>query len=154
MAGRSTRPEAGLFAGSCHCGAISVLFETSLDPGALAVRACACGFCRRHGARTATDPDGWLRIALAHAGAARRYRFGLGTADYLVCARCGAYAAAVIGAGGGIRATLNINLLDRRAEFDPAPPAADYSGESAQARIARRQRLWTPAQVVIAGAGS
>jgi hypothetical protein len=93
-----------------------------------------------------------LRIVLAHEEAAVRYRFGLKTADYLICARCGTYAAAVIATDGELRATLNINMLDRRAEFDPDPPAANYSGETAQARIARRLRGWTPAQIVAAGA--
>ncbi len=36
--------------GRCHCGNISLVYETAVAPAATEVRACACGFCGRHGA--------------------------------------------------------------------------------------------------------
>ena len=40
------------YPGACHCGAVGVFFETDAGADALQVRACQCGFCRRHGAKT------------------------------------------------------------------------------------------------------
>lgn len=132
--------------GACHCGAIRVAFETAMAAEALAVRACACSFCRAHGARAATDPEGRLEIR-CEKGAAIRYRFGLKTADFLICGRCGVYVAAVIDTAAGPRATLNVNVLEARDRFPADPPAADYEAEDRTARIARRERNWTPASI-------
>ena len=59
----------------------------------LAPRACQCGFCRRHGARTVSDPAGAASLSLGEK--AMRYRFGTGTTDFLICGRCGVYVAAL-----------------------------------------------------------
>lgn len=67
--------------GGCHCGALSLRFETAVAPAALQRRACQCSFCRAHGALTISDPDGALRVD-AKADALVRYRFGLKTADF------------------------------------------------------------------------
>src|SRR5258708_38040170 len=93
--------------GKCHCAAIEVSFETTLSPDELEVRACQCSFCRRHGAKTVTDANGRLVIS-AQEGTLVRYRFGLCTADFLLCRTCGVYVAAVISDGAGERATLNV----------------------------------------------
>ena len=37
-------------------------FESRFGPDELPVRACQCGFCRAHGARTAADPEGRVRF--------------------------------------------------------------------------------------------
>ena len=74
--------------GSCHCGAIRVLMETATTPDKLQVRACQCGFCRRHGGLTVSDPDGHLHIE-ASGGMVRRYRFSQMQSDYLFCEGCG-----------------------------------------------------------------
>ena len=132
--------------GTCHCGAIGVRFRTPRPVEELRVVRCGCGFCRRHGARTSSDPEGRLEIAERAPGAGR-YRFGLGTADFLICRGCGVYMAAVIEADGALFATLNVNLLDERDRFDPAPPLVHYDGETAEERRARRRARWTPASV-------
>ncbi len=51
--------------GRCHCGNISLVYETAVAPAETEIRACACGFCRRHGALGVSDPQGRLRIAVA-----------------------------------------------------------------------------------------
>ena len=139
------------FTGSCHCGAVSVRYHTRFPPGTLRVGRCGCGFCRRHGARTSSDNGGKLEIIERAPGAAR-YRFGLRVTDFLICRGCGAYIAAVIPEGDGYLATLNVNILDDRDRFDPAPPVVHYDGETAQDRRARRQKQWTPASFVAPGA--
>ena len=46
--------------GRCHCGNISVTFETNLDPANMEPRACQCSFCRMHSTAAVSDPDGHL----------------------------------------------------------------------------------------------
>jgi hypothetical protein len=94
------------------------------------------------------DPEGRLELTLADPGALHRYRFGLRTADFLVCGRCGAYVAAVIETGQGLRSTLNVNVLDDRDAFDPNPPAVNYDKEGYDERLARRAERWTPTTIV------
>ena len=132
------------YRGSCHCGNVRVLFETRRPAHELPVRACRCSFCRAHGARTASDPQGTLSIVVGDVSRLSRYRFALRTADYLVCARCGVYAAAVLEADGELFATLNVNVLDGRDAFPVAAEPVAYDGESLEGRIARRRRQWTP----------
>ena len=130
--------------GRCHCGNITVVFETRVDPRTLPLRACACSFCTRHGARTTADPSGTARIEIADPAEVSRYRWGLATADFLVCRRCGVYAAAVLADGGESWATLNTRIFDDQGPFAREATSVSYEGESAEERIARRKRQWTP----------
>lgn len=127
--------------GRCHCGAIRVAFQTGK---LLAPRACQCGFCLQHGARTVSDPDGTAVLTLG--GPVVRYRFGTKTTDYILCARCGVYVAATSEIGGRRYATLNLNAFD-----DPRPDLAAapvrYDGESAEAKAERRLARWTPLRI-------
>jgi len=130
-----------LHTGRCHCGAIRLSFESERP---LAPRACQCGFCRRHGARTVTDPKGLADVMLG--SEAIRYRFGTGTSDFLLCGRCGVYAGAAARLDGRWYATLNLNAFDEpRLELAAVP--VSYDGEGAEAKAARRQRNWTPARI-------
>jgi len=133
--------------GACHCGQIEVVFETAMSIADLPLRACGCSFCRRHGTKAVADPNGRLTIS-APANGLNRYRFGMRTADYLICRSCGAYVAAVISGNGEERATLNVaataiaELADRRAE------PVDYDRENVEGRRARRLTSWTPSRIV------
>ena len=129
--------------GGCHCGAITVAFETSRAPEALPLRACQCSFCRRHGARNTTDPAGRLHLVAAR-DALVRYRFGLRTADFLLCGRCGIYVACVV---DDVFASLNSRVLDDAARLTQPATPVDYDGETAEARLARRRARWTPATI-------
>ena len=135
------------YTGSCHCGAIQIRFESPKRPEEMRVGRCACSFCRRHGARTMGDPAGSVEFR----GAGKditRYRFGLGITDYLLCARCGAYVGAVMEDEGRLIATLNVNALDIRDTFDPAPPLHHYDGEDVERRRSRRRKFWMKTTVV------
>lgn len=132
------------FQGGCHCGAVTVTFESAHDAQELEVRACGCSFCRSHGARTMTDPGGNAAIT-AKPDALNRYRFGLGTADFLVCNNCGTYVGAYFDDAGQGFATLNVNAFQARADFSEAAKSADYDAETAESRMARRRTRWTPA---------
>lgn len=124
--------------GKCHCGAIRIEFETEKP---LTPRACQCGFCRRHGARTVSDPDGAAVLALG--GEVIRYRFATRTTAYILCAGCGVYVAAAAEIGGRDYATLNLNAFDD-ARLDLATEPFDYDGETAEAKAERRLARWTP----------
>ena len=148
MSGRATRRSEAPFAGRCHCGNIEVALETELRPEQLRLRACTCSFCRRHGARTASDPAGRVRITVHHSEELLCYRFGLRTADFLVCRRCGIYVAAVMTEGGSAWATLNVNVLDAVDRLAQSATPVTYDGESVAGRAARRKECWTPAVIV------
>lgn len=131
--------------GGCHCGGLTVEFETAIAPEALPLRECQCKFCRMHGARNATDPAGRLRIVAA-AAALGRYRFALGTADFLVCRRCGVYVACTL---DDRVASLNTRVLDEAARLSGPVTPVRYDGETAAERRARRLSRWTPATVEV-----
>ena len=137
--------------GTCHCGNLSVTFKTSRPLEQLPVRACQCDFCRKHGVRTTTDPNGALEIRSEKAGEVGRYSFGLHAAEFLVCKTCGVYVAAVLERADRCVATLNTNVLDGTPFAERAADPIDYSPEVAEARVARRLRQWTPTEYSAGG---
>jgi hypothetical protein len=134
-----------LFEGACHCGAVAARFETDLSPGEMEVRADQCGFCRRHGAKTVSDPAGRLTLAFRE-GDVERYRFGLKMTDFIVCRRCGAYVAALMEDVG----VLNVVGADMPEFAQRAALPVDYDAESQDERRARRRQRWTPTVVELA----
>jgi hypothetical protein len=135
--------------GRCHCGNIELTFESSVPVDQLPVRACACSFCRAHGARSTADPKGRVEITVRDPARLTRYRFALKTADFLICKRCGVYAAAVLNSGSSPFAIVNVNALDSARDFSQAARSVDYDGESDAERIRRREQNWTPAVLKI-----
>jgi hypothetical protein len=133
--------------GQCHCGALAVEFETEVPPEATQVRACQCGFCRAHGALSATDPAGLLTFRARDPSVLARERFGLKVADFLLCARCGTYLGAIMQDGEGSLGVLNICALEARDRFGP-PVSMRYDGETPEMRLKRRRERWTPARLV------
>ena len=127
--------------GTCHCGRVRVELRTDKP---LLPRACQCGFCRRHGARTVSDPEGWATLTLGPDSV--RYRFGTDTTDFLICGRCGVYVGAVAEMDGAAYATLNLNAFDE-PPLDLVTQPVSYEGEDASAKAARRRRNWTPARL-------
>lgn len=132
------------YQGSCHCGNVKLVYESEVPPAETEVRACDCGFCRRHGSLAVSDPQGLLRFSVEDPQKLIRYRFALGTADYLLCADCGVYAAAVVIEGDQAWGIVNINLLDDRLAFSRPPLSVNYDAEDDEGRIARRRARWTP----------
>ena len=132
----------GALSGSCHCGALKLEFVTERP---LTPRACQCSFCRRHNARSVSDPDG--RVVLTLGPEVRRYRFGTLSSDFLICGRCGTYVGAVASLGDGLYAVLNLNAFDD-PRLDLAGEPMDYDGESAEQRTSRRRSRWTPARLI------
>jgi len=133
--------------GGCHCGNIKVRLRLSMPPQDSLLRACACAFCRAHGTRTVADRDGTFEIEAADWSLVERYRFGLRTADYFICRRCGVYVGAVCDTSKGQRAIANINCLTDRSAFTQTPATPDYDCETTEARVERHAAKWMPAMV-------
>lgn len=131
--------------GACHCGRVTVEFETAVPPADAEVRACQCSFCRMHGSLAVSDPAGSLRFREREPGAIRNYALGLRTADYVLCGTCGVYMGAVMrgseNQGFGI---VNTRVLARQSDFIRSPKAAVYDDEDVAQRTARRRERWTP----------
>lgn len=148
MAAHLLRP-----AGRCHCGAIQLDLELSRAPDELRLRACQCGFCRPRGVRTIADPDGRAIVRADRPEALNRYRFGLRLADYLLCAACGTYVAAVQ-PDDPLIAVVNVGGLGV-PEFEgrTADPVS-YADETPEDRLARRRSYWMPIEIAYSAAGA
>lgn len=131
-----------VFEGSCHCGTIGFVFHASRPPEQWAVRACQCSFCRAHGARTTSDPDGSVRFRVTDPSQLQRYQFGTRSTDFLLCRNCGTYVAAVLKTSSGQLATLNVNTIRSPIHMPEATPVS-YE-ESVEEKRARREKRWTP----------
>jgi hypothetical protein len=131
--------------GGCHCGNLHLTLRLTRAPAEVRLRACGCSFCRAHNTRTTSDPDGAVDIWADDWSLIELYRFGTGTADFVICKRCGVYIGAVGDSPAGTRAVININSLDDRAAFTGQPNPTDHDGEATDDRLARRAANWTPA---------
>ncbi len=136
--------------GGCHCGNIRIAYRSGTAPGETRIRACQCSFCRKHGARAVSDPGGRAEIEIRDADDLRRYRFGLGTAEFFLCRQCGVYVGAVMEDAGGVWSTLMVNAFDAPEGFTQAAVPVEYGDEDEAARRERRRRNWTPTVVRVA----
>lgn len=133
--------------GGCHCGNISVELETALDAHMLQLRECQCSFCRRHGARTTSDPAGRLRVSVREADLLLRYQFALGITDFLICKSCGVYVAPTMKASKGVIGAINVNVLDEQELFLRRGVPVAHFRESIEQRTTRRAGMWMPVEV-------
>ena len=139
------------FNGSCHCGAIRVTLEAEGN-APLSPRHCGCDFCQRHAALYVSVPSGHLTLTLAEPDCVSRYRFGHQTATFLLCKRCGVFAAATCELEGQLYAVLNANVLAPPLSVDkPSVPVADYEAEDISVRLARRKQRWISHVTVVEG---
>jgi hypothetical protein len=132
------------YEGACHCGAISYVFRTALPVARWTVRECQCTFCRTHASLTTADPAGSIEFRVGRPDALHLYRFGLGTADFMLCRNCGTYLGARFTSPAGSYAIVNLRALHPLPPGLPAARAVTYDAESPEARIARREAQWTP----------
>ncbi len=133
--------------GFCHCGNLQVHVRLSKPPADNPVRSCGCSFCRSHGTRTVSDPDGQVDIRASDWALVRRYRFGTRTADYLFCGQCGTYVAALCETSAGLRAVVNTLCLGARDAFKQDAAHPNYDTETTAERLSRRAANWMPAVV-------
>ncbi|MEM7430881.1 MAG: hypothetical protein AAF351_02960 [Pseudomonadota bacterium] len=134
--------------GHCHCRAIGFGYTTEIAPSKWSVRACQCRFCRQHDALSASDPNATLGFSATRDDCLQRYRFGLKTADFLLCRQCGVYIGAVIETAGRRFGIINTHALDEQPADIAAPGSIHYDGEQIADRVDRRERVWTPVTTV------
>ena len=132
------------YEGGCHCGAIGFRYSTIRPPDAWSVRACQCSFCRKHDALSTSDPKGRLQFRYSEQDALQRYRFALGTADFLLCRRCGVYVGAVIDVDGRQYGIINTHALEDAPQDMAKVDPISYDAENANNRVRRREERWTP----------
>lgn len=129
--------------GRCHCGNIQYVLRTDTPLVDVRVRVCRCEFCLRHRPRYWSDPNGALKLSVGNPAQLRLYRFGHGTADFVICRNCGVFCCAIAVIGGAHYAVTNLNLaLDRDAEIPES--FIEALSETEAERTARRRRNWTP----------
>jgi hypothetical protein len=131
-----------LIRGSCHCGNISFALAWDPDPPEIPARTCGCTFCVKHGGVWTSNPEGDLQVAIRDRGATFKYAFGTKTADFHVCARCGAVPVVTSDIEGRTYAVVNVNAFDNvdRALLRVAP--VSFDGEDGSTRLQRRKRGW------------
>lgn len=134
--------------GRCHCGNITLAFETDLDPAAIEPRACQCSFCRMHASAAVSDPDGRLTFSAADPERLNRYTFGLGSTEFLICRTCGVYVGAFMPDGAAAFANVMAGVLDARDEITRPPVPVERARENLEERQTRRRAMWTPARLI------
>jgi hypothetical protein len=143
--------ESSKIRGSCHCRNVSYELAWPDDTRTIRARRCGCTFCVKHGGVWTSNPSGALAVSIARPLEVSRYEFGTGTAEFLVCARCGAVPLVMSRIAGRNYAVVNVNTFDGvdAARLEIAP--ASFDGEEVGDRLARRQRNWIPDVVVREG---
>jgi hypothetical protein len=136
------------FDGQCHCGAIRVQLATDRQPKDQVIGACQCSFCRKHNARTFSDPKAQVTLTAADPEQVQEYAFGLETSRQIICRRCGVYVAMILTDEGQTWSVLNIDTLDERALFTGPPQPRHYDDEDRESRISRRKARWCSTTLV------
>jgi hypothetical protein len=103
--------------GGCHCGNLRLSLRLSRAPEDTRLRACGCSFCRAHNTRTTSDPNGSVDIRVADWSRVELYRFGTGTAEFLICDSV----SASLGSNPSPPAIQNIILFSITYEIGAAP---------------------------------
>jgi len=128
--------------GQCHCGNIAFQLQWPQAHEEIAVRACGCDFCVKHGGVYTSHPQAVLSARIGDPAAVNKYRFGTETADFHVCARCGAVPFVTSTIDDNLYAVVNVNTFENIQRDQLRQSASDFSGENTQERLARRQRNW------------
>lgn len=136
------------FHGRCHCGDVAFTLDWPDPPHPLPVRACGCGYCSRLGGLWTSAPHGHLVVRLARAEGVTRYRFGHGTAEFFVCRTCGIVPLATSATGERLLAVVNANTFEDLTPDALSITPTDFEGEDRDGRLARRERNWTPTDIV------
>ena len=136
------------YAGGCHCGALAYEYRTDIDPGDWSIRACQCTFCRAHDALSTSHASAGISFAANDPAQLQRYRFGLRTADFLLCRQCGVYIGAVIETDNGRFGIINTHTLKPVPDNIAAVAPISYDGEDTGGRVARREERWAPVEAV------
>jgi hypothetical protein len=109
------------------------------------IRACSCSFCTKHGGSWTSHRGAALEAEVDDASLVSRYRFGTQTADFYVCARCGAVPLVTSTIDDRLYAVVNVNTFEGINPSSLVRAAASFDGEGTGERLDRRKRNWIPA---------
>jgi hypothetical protein len=133
-----------LIKGSCHCGNVKFKLDWQPEPSEVPARACGCSFCQKHGGVWTSCPTGSLVVEVVDPARVSRYTFGTKTAEFHICATCGAVPVVTSEIDGKTYAVVNVSTFEG---LDPAflrRSPANFDGEDEATRLARRTRGWIP----------
>lgn len=128
--------------GGCHCGNISYALQWPGDGAEIPVRVCGCTFCTKHGGAWTSHRDAELIAHVREPTLVSKYRFGTGTADFHVCARCGAVPLVTSGIDDRLYAVVNANTFEGVKPSSLVRTASNFDGEGTGDRLDRRKRNW------------
>jgi hypothetical protein len=131
-----------LINGKCHCGNIAFALAWPDESPGIPARACGCTFCVKHGGVWTSHPKARLAVSVRDAALVSEYAFGTRTAAFHVCAKCGAVPIVISEIENHTYAAVNVNTFEGVDESRLRRATADFEGEDAQARLARRTRNW------------
>ena len=127
--------------GGCDCGNLSVVLELSEPSDSYRPRACDCRFCRKHAAAYVSDPKGSLRIKVRETELFVRYRQGSGTAECLLCARCGVLIGVSYQEDEVRYAAVNVQAIGDGTTFG-SPTVVSPKASPVDERVRRWKQLW------------
>ena len=125
--------------GKCHCGNIGYELTWPTAGAQIPVRACSCGFCTKHGGTYTSHPEAALEGVVRDPERVTRYRFGTGTADFHICARCGVVPLITSTIEGTLYAVVNVNCFEGIDPERLVRRIADFEGETTESRLERRK---------------
>ena len=132
------------YRGGCHCGAVTIVYSTDVDPADWPLRHDGCSFCRRHGVAGTSDPAGEVAFNFSGTGKVLHYRFAQKSADFVLCGECGVFVAAVAETAAGRRAVINARVIEGVSLDFTQVTGVHFDDESPAQRGERRARFWTP----------
>jgi hypothetical protein len=127
--------------GGCDCGNLSIELELTEPSDSYHPRTCDCRFCRKHAAAYVSDPHGSLRIKVRDTELLARYRQGSGTAEFLLCARCGVLIGVCYQEGELRYAAVNVRAIGDGAAFG-SPTVVSPKALAVDERVQRWKQLW------------
>jgi hypothetical protein len=127
--------------GACHCGNIRVEAKLTRAPSAYTPRSCDCDYCRKHGAAWLSDAQGSLIVHIKKESEARHYRQGSGTADLLLCGKCGNLVGVFYQGDARLFGAINARIIDGGVHFAPEQSVSPKR-LSPDAKAARWQEIW------------
>jgi len=132
-----------LIPGKCHCGNISFTLAWPPAPSVIPARACTCTFCQKHGGAWTSHPAATLKVTLENPAQVSKYSFGTRTAEFHVCARCGAVPVVTSRIDGNLYAVVSVNAFEGidSSLIERASPAT-FDGETERTRLSRRKLNW------------
>jgi hypothetical protein len=128
--------------GGCHCENIRYVVNRAGDASEVRIRRCGCTFCTKHGGNWTSYRDWELAAQIRDESLVSKYRFGTGTADFYVCARCGVVPMVVSAIDGRSYAVVNTNTFEGIDVSSLVSTATNFDGEGTGERLERRKRNW------------